>query len=61
MSISQSYMKRSKQNLPLTARNKKILQPTNTLIAIAGREMKSCPSFVICCTGVYIILQELSD
>lgn len=31
---------------------------TNALIAIAGREMKRCPSLVICHTGVYVVLQE---
>lgn len=33
----------------------------DALIAIAGREMEGCPSLVIGCTGVDVILQELSD
>lgn len=36
-------------------------QPTDALIAIAGREMEGRPSFVICCTRVCVILQELSN
>lgn len=36
-------------------------QPTNAFIAVTGGEMEGCPSLVICCAGVNVILQELSN